>query len=70
MHRTTIIGASIVLSLGLAACSSQALYGAGQQWQRAECHKRPIAEQERCLKSTAMSFDEYQRQSAAAKSGS
>jgi hypothetical protein len=64
------IGATVVLSLGLQACSSQQVYGAGQQWQRTECRKLPLPEQERCLKSTAMSFDEYQRRSAAAKSGS
>ena len=64
------IAAAVVLSLGVQACSSQQLYGAGQQWQRTECRKLPPPEQERCLKSTAMSFDEYQRRSAAARSGS
>ncbi len=52
----------------LAACSSQQTYGVGQGWQRAECNKLPDADQrQRCMASAAMSFDEYQRQAAAAK---
>lgn len=51
----------------LAGCTASQLYTAGQQWQRTECRKLPPAEQERCLQSTAMSFEEYQRQAAAAR---
>ncbi|MCW5632216.1 MAG: hypothetical protein KIT17_02680 [Rubrivivax sp.] len=50
-----------------AGCASPQLYAAGQQWQRNECRKLPPAEQDRCLKSTAMSFEEYQREAAAAR---
>jgi hypothetical protein len=56
------------LAAALAAgCSSPQLYAAGQQWQRNECRKLPPAEQDRCLKSTAMSFEEYRREAAAAR---
>jgi hypothetical protein len=56
------------LAAGLTACSAQQTYGVGQGWQRAECNKLPDAEQrQRCMASAAMSFDEYQRQSSAAK---
>lgn len=61
------------LSLGMlalivaAGCSSQQLYDAGQAWQQNECRKLPASEQQRCLSSSAMSYDEYQRQAAPAK---
>ena len=54
-------------ALLFAGCSAAQLYGAGQQWQRTECRRLPPGEQERCLQSTAMSFEEYQRQAAAAR---
>jgi hypothetical protein len=63
----------VPFSLGLlvivfaAGCSSQQLYGAGQAWQQNECRKLPASEQQRCFSSNAMSYDEYQRQAAAAK---
>jgi hypothetical protein len=48
----------------LPACSSQQLYGAGQQWQRNECEEMLDPDQRnRCLQSAATSYDEYQRQS-------
>ena len=47
---------------GLAACSSQQLYSAGQAWQRTECHKLNDAqERNRCLASSATSYEQYQR---------
>jgi hypothetical protein len=58
----------ILLLAACGGCSSPQLYGAGQAWQRNECTKIPDAEQrQRCFASTAMSYDEYQRQQAAAK---
>jgi hypothetical protein len=63
----------VPFSLGLllivlaAGCSSQQLYGAGQAWQQHECRKLPASEQQRCLSSNAMSYEEYQRQAASAK---
>lgn len=64
---------TLAASGGLAAvfasgCSSQQLYHAGQTWQQNECRKLPVSEQQRCLNSNAMSYEEYRRQAAAAKS--
>ncbi len=57
-----------ILASAVTGCSSTQWYGAGQAWQRNECTKIPDAEQrQRCFASTAMSYDEYQRQQAAAK---
>lgn len=58
---------ALLAAMAAAGCSSQQLYNAGQTWQQNECRKLPLPEQQGCLKSTAMSFDEYQRQAAAAK---
>lgn len=53
-----------------AACSQQQLYGAGQQWQRNECQRLPPSpDRERCLASTAQSYEEYRRQSEQARGG-
>ncbi len=52
----------------LVGCSSQQLYSSGQSWQRQECHKLPdVAERNRCMASASTSFDDYQRQAAAAR---
>jgi hypothetical protein len=52
----------------LPACSSQQLYGAGQEWQRNECRKiNDTQERQRCLSSASTSYDDYKRQSDAAK---
>lgn len=64
----TVLASSIVFALG--GCSSQQLYSAGQNWQKTECRRLPTSEQERCLSSAAMSYEEYQRQAAAARAGS
>ncbi|HQR24911.1 MAG TPA: hypothetical protein PK163_09010 [Steroidobacteraceae bacterium] len=58
------------LALLLGACSSQQLYHAGQEWQRTECRKLAPADQERCLASNAVTYDEYERERAAAGGGS
>lgn len=61
-----LIGCAGLVGLTVGGCSSQQLYGAGQAWQKTECQRLPDAEQRaRCLKSSATSFDEYQRQAAA-----
>lgn len=51
----------------LGACSQRQLYSAGQHWQANECRKLPPAEQVRCRESSAMSFEDYQREAAAAR---
>lgn len=53
---------AVWLALLLGACSSEQLYHAGQEWQRTECRKLAPADQERCLASNAMTWDEYQRE--------
>ena len=66
--RPTPILLTLLAAAALPACSSQMLYGGGQAWQRTECNRMPDAEQrKRCMDSSALSFDEYQRQAAAAK---
>lgn len=62
--RACLLAGAALLAGG---CSSQQLYSAGQTWQQNECRKLAPPQQADCLKSTAMSFDEYQRQAAAAK---
>lgn len=49
-------------------CSSQQLYGAGQQWQRTECNKlNDRDERTRCERSAATSYESYKSQAEAAK---
>jgi hypothetical protein len=59
-----IAGQLILLLVG---CSSQQLYRSGQAWQQNECRKLPPAEQQRCLASNAMSFEQYQKEAASLK---
>jgi hypothetical protein len=55
-------------ALLLQACSSQQLYGTGQEMQRNECRKIvDMQEQKRCMSNASMSHDEYKRQAEAAK---
>lgn len=64
MHSAHRLLAWVALAAGLAACSSQQLYSAGQAWQRSECHKLNDAqERNRCLASSATSYEQYQRES-------
>lgn len=50
------------------ACSSQQLYGTGQEMQRNECRKIvDMQEQRRCMANAGMSHDEYKRQAETAK---
>ena len=49
-------------------CSSQQLYGGGQAWQKNECQRiQDSQERRRCMESAALSYEEYQKQAAAAK---
>ena len=59
----------VSLPVLLAACSTEWLYTTAQQWQRQECHKLPdLAERQRCLNSTATSYERYQAEVEAARS--
>ena len=70
MNHRILSGTLIASAFVVIGCSSQQLYSAGQQWQRNECRRLPVAEQDRCLKSNAMSYEEYQKQTAEGRSGS
>jgi hypothetical protein len=60
--------ALFTLALALSACSSQQLYGVGQEWQKQECRRIPdLAERARCEKSAATSYERYQAEAEAAK---
>lgn len=65
---TAAIVALVLLSASLAACSSRAVYQTVQGWQQQECRKLPdAAERQRCLGSTAASYDDYRRAREAAR---
>ena len=67
-HRRLRGGWLLLFAAGLVACTSQQMYGAGQGWQRLECNKiADTAERNRCMASAATSYDEYRRQSEAAR---
>lgn len=60
--------AGVLLISGLCGCSSQQLYESGQTWQRNRCNQIFDAQERiRCLESTSTSFEEYQRESEAAR---
>ena len=53
---------------GTVGCTSPQLYGGGQAWQRTECQRiQDFQQRKRCLDSAALSYEEYQKQAAAAK---
>jgi hypothetical protein len=57
----------LLIVLAVAGCSTQQLYSTGQAWQRQECLRLPdLAERERCLRSTARSYDEFRAEAARA----
>ena len=52
----------------LSACSTQLAYNTAQAWQRQECIKMPdLQQRQRCLDSNATSYENYRRQTGAAK---
>ena len=65
--RFSLVVVVAVMAAALSSCSTRQWYSAGQHWQASECRKRPPAERERCMNSQAMSYEEYQREAAAAK---
>jgi hypothetical protein len=63
--RISVLGTVSVLiaAAALPACSTRAVYQTVQGWQQQECRKLPdAAERQRCLNSTAASYDDYRRQ--------
>jgi hypothetical protein len=66
--QTAAILALVLSAASLAACSSRAVYQTVQGWQQQECRKLPdVAERQRCLGSTAASYDDYRRAREAAQ---
>ncbi|MDP3084157.1 MAG: hypothetical protein Q8N44_10770 [Rubrivivax sp.] len=52
----------------LAGCSPQQLLRQGQSWQQTECRRlADLAEQQRCLRSSAAGFEAYQAEAAKAR---
>jgi hypothetical protein len=73
MNAHAKLSASLVplvsLLVATAGCSTQQLYASGQAWQRNECQRiQDFQERKRCSDSSAVSYEEYQKQAAAAKS--
>ena len=65
MLRLTVLIASMFATTG---CTWQQAYSSAQEWQRNQCYRLPDqAERERCLANTAMSFDDYKRQTERTK---
>ena len=58
-----LVGATL-----LGGCSAQQLYATGQAWQKQECSKIADGQERgRCLASTQTSYEDYKRQSEAAR---
>jgi len=54
--------ALIVFTAAATGCSWQQAYSTAQGWQRNACNRlTEQAERERCLSSTAMSYEDYRR---------
>ena len=66
--RTSLSLAALLSVSHLLGCSSQQLYGAGQAWQQQACSKIiDPQERSRCMASADTSYEEYKRQTDAAK---
>jgi hypothetical protein len=69
MRKSLVMLAVAPMALwALPGCSSRAVYQTMQGWQQQECRKLPdAAERQRCLGSTAASYDDYRRAREAAQ---
>ncbi len=70
MRKSLVMRSAVLVALmvALAGCSSRAVYQTMQGWQQQECRKLPdAAERQRCLGSTAASYDDYRRAREAAQ---
>ena len=64
--RTLIV--ATLITLILAACSSEQLYATGRNAQRSECMKQADGTaRDRCLKDAGVSHDAYQKEAEAAR---
>ena len=68
MTRTLSLLAVALAAVATAGCSNRALYQTVQGWQQQECRRiADAAERQRCMASTAGSYDDYRRAREAAK---
>ena len=70
MRKSLVMRSAVLVALmvALAGCSSRAVYQTMQGSQQQECRKLPdAAERQRCLGSTAASYDDYRRAREAAQ---
>ena len=69
MRKSLVMLAVAPMALwALPGCSGRAVYQTMQGWQQQECRKLPeAAERQRCLGSTAASYDDYRRAREAAQ---
>jgi hypothetical protein len=66
MIKPVALLALVVLALG--GCSNRMVYQTVQGWQQQECRKvADAAERQRCMASTAGSYDDYRRAREAAR---
>jgi len=60
----------VLAAAALPGCSSRAVYQTVQGWQQQECRRlADAAERQRCMASTAGSYDDYRRAREAAQGG-
>ena len=61
-----LLGTAVFALAG--GCSSNQVYQSGQNWQRLECQKiQDLADRNKCLSSASTSYEDYKRQSEAAR---
>lgn len=66
--RTILVVLAPIVPLLFAGCSTQQAYDMGQAWKRNECFRiNDTQERNRCMASTSTSYEEYQRESKAAR---
>lgn len=67
MKPSAFLFACLAATLAVTGCSTEQLYGAGRNAQRAECMRQPDSlQRDRCLQDAGMSHDTYQREKEAA----
>jgi hypothetical protein len=61
MNRTVRLALALV-TLTATGCAASLVYDTGRSWKQQECYKIPEQyERQRCLQSTAMTYEEYRR---------
>ena len=53
----------LLVATGIASCSGEQAYNAGQNWQRNQCTRYPDkADYDRCMADASRSYDSYKRE--------